>query len=336
MPSALKTGLKILLFVGLGIGLIWLVLRNLTPKDIDEIKNAFSRVNYGVVVLSILIGILSHIFRALRWNQLMEPIGVKPSLQNTFLAVAAGYLANLAVPRLGEFTRCALLNRYNKAPLEATFGTVITERIIDSLTMLLFLIIVLTTQFKLYSTYLLKFIQPIVKKYPLIANPFLYIAVILIMVILFFIWRLFKSKKEKVVSSSKLSQIITKFLGGMYSVTKVKNKPLLLVYSISIWLFYLATSYVNFWALPETGNLGIGAALAMLVWGTFGFIFTQGGIGAYQIIAMQVFALYGINENIGFALGWIIWTAQTVIIIILGTLAFVLFPILNKQLSENN
>jgi hypothetical protein len=332
MSDKIKTILKVILFTGIGILLLWLIIKDLSSKDIQEIKQAFSRANYGFVLLSLLIGAISHVFRALRWNQLMEPIGVKAPLRNTFLAVVAGYMANLAIPRLGEFSRCALLHRYNQAPLEATIGTVITERIIDTLTLLLFLLIVLITQFNLYGQYVLNFVHPFLNKLPLLKNPILYLLLLALFIGFYFIYRkVFKQKNT--VPQKKTHRVIIlfqKFFNGISSVTRVKNKGLLIFNSVAIWLFYLATTYVNFWALPETSALGINAALAILVWGAFGFILTQGGLGAYQLIAMQVFALYGINTNIGFALGWIIWTAQTLVILVFGTMAFLLFPILNK------
>jgi uncharacterized protein (TIRG00374 family) len=337
MPNFLKTLFKLLFFTGLGVLLIWLVLKDLSNKDLLEIKNAFANANYFYISISLLLGVFSHIFRAIRWNQLLEPTGFKPKLHNTFLAVLAGYIANLAVPRLGEFTRCALLNKYEKTPLESTIGTVITERIMDTLTMLLFLAIVLITQFDLYYAYILNFLNPLFLKFPVLKNPYLYIIVLILFVLgIIILMKLKKKDLNSKPSQNKVVLILRKFLSGMGSVVRVKNKPLLVLNSFVIWLFYLSTSYINFFALSETSSLGIDAALAVLVWVTFGFIFTQGGLGAYQLIAMQVFSLYGISENMGFALGWIIWSAQTILIIALGGLAFLLFPILNKETDIKN
>jgi hypothetical protein len=174
-------------------------------------------------------------------------------------------------------------------------------------------------------------------KFPILKNPYLYIVCsILFLLGIFILLKLRKKNFNDKPSQNKIVLILQKFLSGMASVVRVKNKPLLIVNSFVIWLFYLSTSYINFFALSETSSLGIDAALAVLVWGTFGFIFTQGGLGAYQLIAMQVFALYGISENMGFALGWIIWSAQTILIIALGGLAFLLFPILNKDLNTKH
>jgi len=140
-------GLKTIFFLGIGLLLIWLVVRNLTEKDKTEIFHSFSQANYGVILLIMLLGIASHVSRAIRWQIMIEPLGQKPGFLNTLMAVLVGYLANLAVPRIGEVTRCGVLKRYENLPLDSVFGTVVVERIMDTILLMIVSVITIVWQF---------------------------------------------------------------------------------------------------------------------------------------------------------------------------------------------
>ena len=148
--------LKTTIFLGIGILLIWLVVRNLTEKDKTEILSSFSQANYGVILLVMILGIFSHVSRAIRWQIMIEPLGHKPSFLNTFMAVMVGYLANLAVPRIGEVTRCGVLKRYENLPLDSVFGTVVVERIMDTILLMIVSIITIVWQFDILSSKLIE------------------------------------------------------------------------------------------------------------------------------------------------------------------------------------
>lgn len=117
--------------------MIWLVVKNLTEKDRIEIMQSFSQANAGSIALVILIGLLSHVSRAIRWQIMIEPLGHKPGFLNTVMAVLVGYLANLAVPRLGEVSRCGILKKYENLPVDSVLGTVVVERIVDVLLLMI-------------------------------------------------------------------------------------------------------------------------------------------------------------------------------------------------------
>jgi glycosyltransferase 2 family protein len=144
--------LKLLLFISIGLLLVWLSIRGLDEETKKQTVEAFKKANYTWVFLSIVVGILSHWSRAVRWNMLMQPLGHSPRTSNTFFAVMVGYLANYAFPRLGEVTRCSLVSRYEKVPLNEALGTVVAERIIDVITMLtLFVLTLLLNANKLFD-----------------------------------------------------------------------------------------------------------------------------------------------------------------------------------------
>lgn len=322
--------LKTAFFLGLGLFLIWLVVRNLTEKDKTEIFHAISQANLGVVFLIMLLGIFSHVSRAIRWQIMIEPLGHKPSLSNTLMAVLVGYLANLAVPRIGEVTRCGVLKRYENLPLDSVFGTVVVERIMDTILLIIVSVITIVWQFDVLSAKLLEAYQSVFKSPQEGAVSLKIILMISVFTILLALF-LLRNKIIKSKLAIKLIGVLKGFSEGLKTVTKLKKPYWFVFHSILIWVIYFLGIYVGFKALPETASLNTGAALAILFFGTFAFILVQGGIGAYQIIVQNTLVIYGISANVGYALGWIIWSSQTIAVIIGGLLSLILLPILNKK-----
>jgi hypothetical protein len=323
--------LKTSFFLSIGVLLIWLVVRNLTEKDKTEILHSFSQANLGIILMIMLLGILSNISRAIRWQIMIEPLGHKPGFINTFMAVLVGYLANLAVPRLGEISKCGILNRYEKLPLDSVLGTVVVERIMDMVLLLLVSIFTVIWQFEILSSKILEAYHSIFK--PTQNDETLSIKSILLIGLLTLFLALFFMRKKILKSkiAIRLIEMLKGFSTGLKTITKLKRPYLFIFHSVFIWAIYFAGIYIGFKALPETSTLGIGAAFAILFFGTFAFILVQGGIGAYQIIVQNTLILYGISANVGYALGWIIWSSQTFAVIIGGLISLILLPILNKN-----
>lgn len=327
--------LKLLFFFGLGVFLIWLSVRKFTDEQWDNISKAIREADYFWVVISMLLGLLAHWSRALRWKMLIQPLGYDPRIGNTFFAVAIGYIANYAFPRLGEVTRCGVLTKYEKIPFEESFGTVIAERIIDTITMLLIFFFTLAIQFnEIYSQVDAIILTPVSQKMgKLVENkPVFYTAVaglILGAAALFFL-----RKRMKNMFSGKMKKVLHGFGEGFRSVRKVKRPWLFVAHSIFIWAMYYAAVHVVFFAFGETSHLGFKAGLAVLMFGTLGVVFTPGGIGAYPLLVTQVLlSLYGIREEMGTAFGWVAWTAQFVLILLLGLLSLVMLPLVNRDIA---
>lgn len=323
--------LKTTIFLGIGILLIWLVVRNLTEKDKTEIFSSFSQANYGVILLVMILGIFSHVSRAIRWQIMIEPLGHKPSFLNTFMAVMVGYLANLAVPRIGEVTRCGVLKRYENLPLDSVFGTVVVERIMDTILLMIVSIITIVWQFDILSSKLLEayhtFFKPAQNPDAFPIKTIMIVSLVTMIIALFLLRK--KIMKSKFVL--KITGVLKGFSEGLKTVTKLKKPYLFIFHSVFIWVIYFLGIYVGFKALPETSVLGVGASFAILFFGTFAFILVQGGIGAYQIIVQNTLVIYGISANVGYALGWIIWSSQTLAIIIGGLLSLIILPLINKK-----
>jgi uncharacterized protein (TIRG00374 family) len=325
------------LFFGIGIFFIWLFLRNLSAEQKTEILSSFGKANYWWIGFAIALGVLSHYFRALRWKMLIEPLGYNPGTTNTFFAVMIGYIANLALPRLGEVSRCTVLTRYENVPFNKSFGTVITERALDLLMFVFLFFLNLALQFGKLSVYINeKIYKPLEQKFHLgmdLSGSFSILVITLIVVfgLLFLIFR------KRIINHSlylKVRGLFVGFLEGIKSLTRIKHIWLFVFYSLAIWLLYLLMAYFVFFSFPESSHLGIDAGLATLVFGTIGIMLVQGGIGIYPAIVAETLFLYSVESTKGYALGWLIWSSQTLTIIIIGSLSLILLPILAKK--KNN
>ncbi|RLD60104.1 MAG: TIGR00374 family protein [Bacteroidetes bacterium] len=333
MKKKLLIFFKVGFFLGLGIFLIWLFLHNLTPLERKEIIDSFTGANFWWIGASVLVAFLSHISRTIRWAMLLETMGYKPQFKNSFLAVMIGYFANLALPRLGEVTRCGILAKYEKIPIQKSFGTVVTERAVDLLSLFIAFLITfilhldklnLFKKTRIYNTALDKYngIESLDWFYGISFG-----VLALIIVISYFIGK----KISHTGFYQKIKEIAHGFYEGIKSLVKIKRPFWFVFHSVFIWLMYLCMTWLVFFSLPETSNLGIDVALAVLVFGSLGIIIIQGGIGIYPWIVAEILALFAILQTTGYAMGWLLWTGQTLMVVLAGIVAMILLPILNRR-----
>ena len=326
--------LKFLFFLGIGVLLIWLAVRNLTENDKASIADAFTQANYYWIALSMFLSFLSHLVRAMRWRILIQPLGFNPKLSNTFFALMVGYLANFALPRLGEISRCGVLTKYEKIPFTEAFGTVIAERAIDVLCLILIFVGTLFFQFdELWGLTNDKIIIPLSSKVSSMmdSNIFLTIfAVIMIgITISFFVFR----KRSKGMLSKKVKDMALGFWEGLKSVKNIRRPFLFIFHTILIWLLYTGLLYVGFFCFEETSQLAFGAALAIMLFGSLGIAFVPGGTGAYQALVTETLtSAYKTTFTFAFAFSWLIWTSQFALILLLGVISLILLPIMNKKI----
>jgi hypothetical protein len=324
---------KLAFFLGLGLFFIWLFVRNLTPEETKEIFDSFRQANYSWILLSLVIGIISHVSRSIRWKILMEPMGYNPRFKNVFFAVFIGYFANLALPRLGEVSRCGVLAKYEKIPFQKAFGTVVTERAIDLITFVLLFFLNLALQFRKVSGYISeKIVQPLSEKFSSTGNShyLLYIAIAGLVIFLVILWFLRKNFSHTLLYR-KIKEIILGFIEGIRSLTKIKRPGWFLFHSIFIWVLYYIMTYVVFSCLPETRGLPLTAGFAVFIFATIGVMIVQGGIGIYPAIVAEALVLYNIPETRGYAMGWLLWSGQTTMIVLAGIISMILLPLANKK-----
>jgi uncharacterized protein (TIRG00374 family) len=326
--------LQYLLFLGLGIFLLWLTLRKANWEDI---KNDLLNANFIFLLPATIMLLMSHLSRAVRWKILIEPLGFKPTLLNTFFAVMVGYWANLAVPRLGEVLKCTILGRYEKVPADKLVGTIVAERAFDVASLIVVLTLTIILQYDIIGSYagtqLGKIFQNSSGNVSFV-KIFITIGIIgAIAGIIYFVLK--KLAHISVIQKTKL--LLTGIWQGLTSVRFIKNKGWFFFHTVLIWVLYLLSTYMGFFAMRDMGQYGIQVALSALSFGSIGMIVpSPGGIGSYQYAVQQVLLLYGISEEKGLSLGMLIWFAQTGILIIFGTISFILLPVFNKSKNEKS
>ena len=305
----------------MGVFLIWYSLSQLTPSDITSIKISFKTANYWWVVASLFFGVLSHISRAYRWQFLLEPMGYKPKLANSIMTVLVAYLLNLFIPRSGEFARAASIKKYEKIPFEKAFGTIVAERVADVIMLLGIIGLAFFLQTDLISAYIFKDNGS--------SSIYSKIVVFVVFPILgYFSYKFLKKSDNPFIH--KVIEFIHGLIDGLISIFKMKKKWQFIFHTVFIWLMYVLMFYVVTFALPETTNLPFEAIIVGFVVGGLSMALTNGGLGTYPVFVASALILYHVEDNPARAFGWIMWTAQTLMVIIFGGLSFLFLPIYNK------
>ena len=334
MQKRLISLLKFGVFFGLGIFLVWWSVHKLSDKDYAEFINALKTANYYLLIPVFFILIASHLSRAIRWKILMNAMGYNPRLSNTFSAVMVGYLANFAFPRLGEVLKCTILGKYEKVPPDKLVGTILVERAVDLISFLIIIIISLLTQAKVVGA----FAKEKLDTYFFSQNKEIaiikLIGGILIILAAIFILKFIFKKYLHIKLVQRIKNIFIGIKVGLLSVRNLQNKWLFILHSIFIWACYLGGTYIGFFAIKETSVLPLLAAFPVLVFGTVATMITPGGIGLYPVFLMEAMLLYKVPESFGTANGWLQWSAQFIITLVVGFICLLILPYINKPKNE--
>ncbi len=321
--------LKFVSFFIVGILIFWFVYKD---QDIDRLKEILTNeVNYFWIVVSLIIGLFSHISRTIRWNLMIEPLGHKPKLLNTFLAVMVGYLMNLALPRMGEISRCGVLSRYEKISFTKLIGTVVVERLIDVLMLLLLLLIVLFTQFGQLMEFIKNYPEVEVKLLKVISSPILIVGLLGFLIL---VW----ISRHKIKASALMQKVlgfVHQFIEGVRSIRNMKKKGAFIFHSVFIWVLYFFMLYSVFFAFGFTAHLMPLAGLTVFVLGSFGMIApVQGGFGPWHFMVIEGLALYGVNKLDGQVFALLAHGSTTVMLIVLGLIGLLVLPFVNERKTE--
>lgn len=305
----------------MGVLLIWYFLSKLSPQDKIDIISSFKSANYWWVLFSLILGILSHLSRAYRWQFMLEPLGFKPKLPNLIMTVLIAYLLNLLIPRSGEVARATAISKYENIPFEKAFGTIVAERIADVIMLLFIIGLAFFMQADLLKKTLFKDSS---------SNSFQSVLILIVLLILGVVFYRFIKKSENAFFV-KVRNFINGLIEGAISIFKMKKKWPFIFHTVFIWLMYVLMFYVVSFALPETTNLPFGAIIVGFVVGGLSMALTNGGLGTYPVFVASALILYNIEDNPARAFGWIMWTAQTLMILLFGGLSFLLLPIYNRN-----
>lgn len=314
--SLLKTIIPLLI----GVFFIYLSVQGTTEEDRTNIYNAIKEADYRFILISLVMGLLSHFSRAYRWNFMLNPMGYRPRLINNTLAIFITYIANLGVPRSGEIFRATVMQTYEDIPFEKSFGTIIAERAVDLLMLLLSIGIALLLEFDLIFSFLKK--QAINPWNILLGLGFGGIGA-------FFIF--YQLKKSNHPLAKKLLGLTQGLSEGFLTLIRMEKKWAYLLHTLFIWGMYVFMFYIIKFSVPETSDLPFEALLVGFIVGALAISATNGGIGIYPFSVSLVLISYGISKEASLAFGWIMWTAQTVMVILFGSLSFFLLPWVNRK-----
>jgi glycosyltransferase 2 family protein len=319
VKEKIKKILGIVLPLLLGVFLVFYTYNKFTSEQLEEMKGYFRNANYNFILISSFFSIVSLASRGYRWRYSLEHMGYFSQFRNNFSAVCIGYLMNYTVPRSGEVSRALVLKKYSNIPFDKAFGTIIAERVIDLFILIGFILTALILQFDQLQSFLMATV-PLEK--------LIYIGIIgglgFVTAVLLFIysnWKPVLFIKEKIAG----------LVEGLLSTFKMPNRVPFLLHTAVIWISYVLTFYSAIFALPETSHIGFGVIVTAFVVGSLAVTFTNGGFGAFPLMIAQIMVLYSIPETAGTAFGWILWTSQTALVVLLGGLSFLLLPILNRK-----
>ena len=314
MVKIILKNFKNFLPISLGIFCIYYSYINTTLEERDYIINSIIKADYKYVFISLFFGILSHLSRAYRWRYMLGPIGYSIKYYNSLMSLMAGFLTNLGIPRSGELMRATILYSYERVDFNKGLGTIITERIIDITILLLCIFIGLSFYPNLLpENYSFNFKNLLIY--------FLLFVIILILVYLII-------KKMKFIN--KITCFLFGLKKGIMSLFIMPKKEKFLFHTLFIWLMYFLMIYVVKFSLAETYSLGFKPIFIAFVSGVIAFSTTNGGIGLYPLAIASVLSEYNVNYESALAYGWIVWTTQTIVIIVFGSLSFIFLPIINK------
>jgi uncharacterized protein (TIRG00374 family) len=319
LKQQISKWLSILLPIFLGVFLIVYTYQKFTPGQILEIKSYFKNANYSYIVLGIFIAFLGNASRAYRWKFMLEHLGYKTSFYNNFMAVNICYLLNLSVPKSGEISRAVILKKYENVPFDKGFGTIVAERIVDMIVLLTFMLAAFFMQFRIVKEFILDKIP--MQKLLVFATVATVVGVSLLLVYLY-------SKLPWILA---LKQKVSGLKEGVMSIVHMEKKMEYFLHTIFIWCSYLVMFYMTLFVIPETSGISFGATVTAFVVGSIAIAFTNSGFGSYPFLISKILLVYGIAETAGNAFGWIVWTSQMLLVVVLGVLSFLLLPVFNRS-----
>lgn len=320
----IKTALKVIFSLGLGILIFWYVYKD---WDIDTLMDNLRGVRIIWIIIPLFIALLSHFLRAVRWKMLIDPLGKEVNLWNVYGAVMAGYCINYAVPRAGEIARCGLVKKYEGVPFTELLGTLIVDRSVD----------IIVEGFVILLTIVLQYseIMQLAEQYHLIegavgllSNPITWIIIILLIALPF----LFRKAIKNTKIYSKIKEMLSNVVNGLKSVLKLEHKGLFILYSILIFVCYYFMFYLCFFAFDYTENLSMLCGLTAFVMGSLGIIApVQGGLGAWHVLVIGTLVTYGVFEDQACSFALLVHGSQTLMLISVGILAMALMFYFNKK-----
>ena len=319
MSKRLKTYIKILLPIFVGIFCIYYSFRNISFIDFTKY---FYEINYTWVFIGVFLGALSHISRSYRWKYLIEPLGYKLGFINSLLAVFSAYLINYTIPRAGDIARATMISKYEKIPLDKTLGTIVAERAVDVICILTIISTGLIIEYQKISEKIISLIEG--KK---ISTIFIYLATLVLTITITYL----------IIKNSKYYKSIFNFLSGIIQgltvIFRMEKRIEFVLHSIFIWLMYILMFWATSMAFVELHEVAFYQFMISFSLAALSIMLSNGGIGIYPLAVEESLGWYGVQSTTGLAFGWVSWLSQTMMVIIFGGLSLFILPFINRNKS---
>ncbi len=331
MKKALINALKIAVPLGIGIWLVFQQYSDLDDKQREELFAAFRGADLFVLGLATLVGWLAHVSRGWRWRYLLEPLGHRAGFWNCYHAVMVGYFVNMFIPRAGEASRAATLYRSENVPFEKGFGTILAERVVDMAVLLAFAAVAVAMQLDKLDLFRERIAQFNTSQSDTAADGggmfWWVVLVVVALAVIAGVWIVLTRPTLR----ARAMDLVRGFVQGLQTVFRTRKKGLFLVHTFFIWAAYLAMFQIGFYCLPSTQDVPFAGILAGFIAGAIGIILVQGGIGVYPAFVALIVGVYmappeggGLLRPDALAMGWLLWAAQTLMIIVLGGVSLLL------------
>lgn len=348
MNQALKNTGQSLLFLLIGMGILYLIFDSqseaYTAQCLAEggekgecslwrkLWLDFSQVNWIWILIVLILFTISNWSRAERWVLLLAPLNLVPRKLNAFLSIMLGYFANLGIPRIGEIVRGGTLSRYEEIGIDKAMGTIVTDRILDVLSLLIVLLVAFSIEFDTISAFLIENTE--LSSLRTLVNPWTIGALVLIVIFGLLVLRFILHAGTQNALVLKIRKFIFGFKEGIVSVLKVKSPGQLIFHSVLIWIMYYLMTYACFKSFGPTADLGPQAGFITFVFGSLGMLVPlPGGMGSYHFCVMAALGLYGVSGADSFSFAMIIFfSIQIFCNVLLGLLSLVILPIYNKSI----
>lgn len=333
MKKLIKKTLQIIFPILLGGGILVWVYRN---QDFSQIwQTLLYEMNWWWMLLSLFFGIMSHVIRGIRWKMTLMALGENPKTSNCVNAVFVSYAANLVLPRVGEVSRCGVLSKYDGISFSKSLGTVVSERMIDGLCVVLITALAMFTQMSTFTSFFAATGTNISSITDLLTSVQFYIILVSIIGVIILLYYMVRTLSF----FEKVKGVALNIWAGIISLRRVKNMPLFILYTILIWGCYFLQFYVAFYCFSFSAHLGVLAGLVMFVCGSIAVIVpTPNGAGPWHFAVISMMVLYGVNKTDAGAFALIVHSIQTLLVIVLGVYGLLALPIINKKsvTYENN
>ncbi len=326
MKKLLKKTLELLLPIVLGGFILYWIYKDFDFAEAGEVLRYGT--DWGWMSLSLLFGIMAQVFRGWRWRQTLEPLGAFPKRSDCVSAVFVSYAASLVIPRVGEVSRCGVLARYDGVSFAKSLGTVVTERLIDTLTILLITAVTVLLQMPVFVTFLQQTGTKIPSLLHLLTSVWFYIVLFCFIGVLMLLYAL----RKTLFFYETVKGFVLNIWEGVMSLRNVRDTPLFVFYTLAIWVCYFLHFYFTFYCFVFTAHLDVLAALVMFVGGTFAVIVpTPNGAGPWHFAVISMMMLYGVNATDAAIFALIVHGVQTFLVVVLGVYGLIALPIVNRK-----